>query len=379
MLLTALAFLVGFLPFALYRSCRAVVFPLRTSKPHVDLTFSPNKLTIRDVVVVIILLIARSIGQVVRQDRYKSAIVNNESKGSSSQDTSAPALTLTMPLEMGEDDVQLYTKAVADKADISTVPGHMLLAMSAIIEPAMLLLLGKKGCPVLPLGAVNVRNRFELSCPRECRKALAGELKTLAVKAALRPEVHKVKRGFEYDLTLEVVSIDPKSNRLSSIYRQTFTLLQFVKHHLTTEEVDPVSRPPSDIGVKHQTPSTTDTTVHIASNEPRLWAALCKDYNPIHISAFAAKLYGFPRKIAHGNHAVAKAIDALSEMTNGPLQHMWYGQHDRPIWLEVAFKRPMQVPADLSIALREDQSPDIVAFDIVRGGKVHVEARAGFM
>ena len=40
--------------------------------------------------------------------------------------------------------------------------------------------------------------------------------------------------------------------------------------------------------------------------------ALCKDYNPIHVSAIAAKLFGFPGKFAHRNQVAASMIKSIA-------------------------------------------------------------------
>lgn len=45
----------------------------------------------------------------------------------------------------------------------------------------------------------------------------------------------------------------------------------------------------------------------------RRYAAVAGDYNPIHMSALTARLFGFPRAIAHGLWNKARALAALGE------------------------------------------------------------------
>ena len=44
------------------------------------------------------------------------------------------------------------------------------------------------------------------------------------------------------------------------------------------------------------------------------YAAVVNDWNPIHLYGWSAKLFGFPKPIAHGNYVCAKALhEALEE------------------------------------------------------------------
>ncbi len=45
----------------------------------------------------------------------------------------------------------------------------------------------------------------------------------------------------------------------------------------------------------------------------RRYARVCGDYNPIHLSAWSARLFGFPRAIAHGLWNKARTLAALSD------------------------------------------------------------------
>ena len=45
----------------------------------------------------------------------------------------------------------------------------------------------------------------------------------------------------------------------------------------------------------------------------QVYARLCKDYNPIHISVLMAKLFGFKRSIAHGMWVSAAALAKVNQ------------------------------------------------------------------
>ena len=73
-----------------------------------------------------------------------------------------------------------------------------------------------------------------------------------------------------------------------------------------------------------------------ASNIGRRYARVSGDYNPIHLSALSAKLFGFPRAIAHGLWNKARALAALQ----GHLPASGYS-------IEVRFQKPVLLPSNL--------------------------------
>jgi hypothetical protein len=52
--------------------------------------------------------------------------------------------------------------------------------------------------------------------------------------------------------------------------------------------------------------------IDFPSDAPKAWSKGCNDINPIHMTSLAARLFGFPGKIAHGNHVVAIVTEQLS-------------------------------------------------------------------
>jgi hypothetical protein len=69
----------------------------------------------------------------------------------------------------------------------------------------MLLLLASPTCSISPLGAVNVRNRFEPMRPDLCSlQSLTGQ-HSAGVVAKLRNETRVVKRGIEHDVEASVL------------------------------------------------------------------------------------------------------------------------------------------------------------------------------
>lgn len=74
----------------------------------------------------------------------------------------------------------------------------------------------------------------------------------------------------------------------------------------------------------------------------RRYAKVCGDYNPIHLSAPSARLFGFPRAIAHGMWSKAMAMAAL----RSHLPASGYA-------FEVEFRKPVRLPAEVVLSASE--------------------------
>ena len=82
----------------------------------------------------------------------------------------------------------------------------------------------------------------------------------------------------------------------------------------------------------------------------RRYGAVSGDLNPIHVHPLTARLFGFPSAIAHGMWTKARCLAALH-----PLHH-------DAVTAEVAFKRPILLPA--TVAFAEGREPGEVRFGV---------------
>lgn len=74
----------------------------------------------------------------------------------------------------------------------------------------------------------------------------------------------------------------------------------------------------------------------------RRYARVAGDYNPIHLSALSARLFGFPRAIAHGLWNKARSLAELQA-------HLPLAGYE----LEVRFQKPVLLPAHLALQASE--------------------------
>ena len=313
--------------FILYLSIASAVFlvfciqslvplaPLLSSQPCSTPRFSPNKLSGFQVTHVIFAFLKPFLKQLrlvpgLRAARATDSLSSNEGA------FELPDVRLEMPVMVNRSDMESYERATCAPNNASPTSGANSLFLSApVTEPLMLLLLPRPACPILPLGSVNVRNRFELLSPSECKTI---SLRTqLRAKASLQRKAKRVKRGVDE-------SRKKKPSDLVSTTENAFKLV--------AKEV-----------------------LHIEADAPSKWAAFCKDYNPIHVSAIAAKLFRFPGKVAHGNQVAASMIESIAAGAKTKTKDIWLDS-DSASFMDVEFKRPMVVPLSLRVETAEEAS-----------------------
>lgn len=274
-----------------------------------------------------------------------------------------------MPLHITEADLTAYATAVNSTTRSGGLSGvKLLFFLSAMSEPAMLLLLAHRSCKVRPLGGVNVRNKIELLRPGICTEQALRRLRGAVLTASLSNNVRAVKRGFEIDLTVSLNIPTEQSSGPVTAFRQEFTILQFAdsklhrRLHGSQKRVDDMN----PTSVTWSNPQRFP----VEYNAPDDWAKICKDYNPIHISAAAARIFGFRGKLAHGNHIGALASDCLEHI-----------QENEPLCMEISFKRPVAVPTQLDVQTSPTTSSKdtsrFMLFQILSKNKICIEGRIG--
>lgn len=78
----------------------------------------------------------------------------------------------------------------------------------------------------------------------------------------------------------------------------------------------------------------------------RKYARASGDFNPIHLSAFSAKLFGFKRAIAHGMWTKARCISQLQRHLTEP----------KAVTYNVGFKQPLFLPTEVVFSASEQSA-----------------------
>ena len=321
------------------------LIPLLSFQPCSKLHFPPNKLSGFQIAIIILFLFLKPSLKQLRVVPSLKAAHAEDSRPSTHGAFELPDIRLTMPVMVSRADMECYERATRAPNNASPTSGaNSMFLLSPVTEPLMLLLLTRPACPILPLGSVNVRNRFEFLSPSECKTV---SLRTrLRAEASLRRKGRRVKRGMEFDVVIEAFGEDTGY----LIFRQVMTILQFLNETVEPRWQGLPQKEAVDVspGQESAYELLGEEAVTLEEAAPSIWAALCKDYNPIHISAIAARLFGFPGKIAHGNHAAAMMMEGLASSPESANRNLWLDSN-RASFMEVEFRRPMVVPLQLCV------------------------------
>jgi len=310
---------------------------------------------------------------------YKTRLIPDvEGKG-----FNLPTLTLNGSISILETDVEKFNRAVSQQSKPSSNSLTNPFLLVSFTTPLLLIVLSDHACPIRPLGAVNTQNRFEFEDPTFCRDSRAilsaSQSGSLSYKCSFggsdRPG-RRHKRGVEFEITIEV------KNREQIVLRQHLSFLQFLPRYQAPKFIEePNSKVDViDTEVKEGLSQVFESSLRMQSSDTLRWAASCGDYNPIHVSVLAAKLFGFKSVIAHGNHGVTLAIqELLSSIQNSEAEDTNTSKHKVAslFWtqsgrfeLQVKFAKPMVLPADLKVRWHEEKKG--AGLEIVAKGKTCV-------
>jgi hypothetical protein len=183
--------------------------------------------------------------------------------------------------------------------------------------PLAMRLMSGPGFPFPVVGLVHVANRITLRRPID-----AGEPLDLAVWAqSLRPH----DRGRQFDVIATATRGDEE------VWRGVSTYLSKERSAGRREHRD---HPPA--------PAPT-ARWQVPARVGRDYAAVSGDRNPIHTSRLGARVFGFPRPIAHGMWTKARCLAALE------------GRLPAAYTVEVSFKQPILLPGRASFHARRGE------------------------
>jgi hypothetical protein len=201
--------------------------------------------------------------------------------------------------------------------------------------------------PLRMLGAVNSSNDIFIRTPVKREWFEKGEL-TASCRVG---EARIVKRGIEFDIITDVFRKD------QLVWTLIFRSIQFIPG--VKEAGQPVQIPPNE------NPVTSSSTCDfpLGKDAGRIYGKMGYDVNPIHMSDIGAKMFGFPRVMAHGMWVVAQAEAKCkrNELLN----------RDQPQRVQVAFKKPTLLPTRVAVTVDHSEDSD-KHFVIKRDEKVLV-------
>jgi hypothetical protein len=223
-----------------------------------------------------------------------------------------------------------YRRTCAFAADAGTLP---LTYPHVLASPLHLALLTSPAFPVRPLGLVHLRNtihalrRLPDTAPLDLRCRVEGPRET--------------ERGQEFDLVTEV-RVDGALG-----WSETAVLLARKPGAGGGRKPPPVAapRPAAAPLARWERPAGLG----------RRYAAASGDWNPIHLSAASARLFGYRRAIVHGMWSLARCV---AELDPG----------GEAVMVGAAFKLPVLLPA--TVVLHAARGPSGADFALTDGDGV---------
>ena len=202
--------------------------------------------------------------------------------------------------------------------------------------PLALELMTRPGFPFPLVGLVHVANTIEVVRPVDASHRL-----DLSVRAEnLRPHA----RGRVVDL-VAAATVDGQT-----VWRSRSEYLRRGK---------PASGP-SPVRDPAAAPAPASAVWRVGPEVARAYAAASGDHNPIHTSTVAARLFGFPRRIAHGMWGKARSLAALE------------GRLPVAFTVDVSFKLPILLPSTVAFSAVQASDGWRIALHDARAGKPHL-------
>jgi acyl dehydratase len=367
-----------------------------TSTSHAVLTKPVSRLTGRDVLTLIVLIVYKYILAALG---LLPALEPSDDPDAR-QTFDLPALSLTSTLAINSQDVLRFDASTAPllpssssssssktPSEETTPKSSRTLLVPGLINPLMSILLANRTLPIQPFGCVNTKNTFTYLDAEACRNPtqtldLTRGITVSASLGGLDNAGRRVKRGIEFDVLFEVAALRTGDTSPTTIFKQVGTVLAYLPRSTKPpfqESLHPTpgSQPAKDEGRREWTTADGEI-VELRLDATGKWAAVCKDYNPIHMSSILARLFGFPGKIAHGNHALARALEQLARNPGAVPPEVaerveqLIGSSDVQSVLEVQFRRPMVLPARMGLQVANVKNG--FALRIVKNEKEHVVA-----
>lgn len=185
--------------------------------------------------------------------------------------------------------------------------------------PLTLGLMTREDFPLPLIGMVHIQNTIE-----QQRPLAAGESLDLRVRAE---NLRTHERGRAVDLVVSATVDGDVVWRSRSVY------LRRTSGGGRSRDGGSGERP---------RPPRATAVWRVGADVGAAYAAVSDDRNPIHTSTIAARLFGFPRRIAHGMWSKARCLAALE------------GRLPDRLTVDAAFKLPILLPATVAYSAERD-------------------------
>jgi acyl dehydratase len=226
--------------------------------------------------------------------------------------------TIVTPIALEVRQVKLSAAHLQRYRDICGVPSASRLPpayLHVVAMPLHMQLFIAEKFPVKVLGLIHLRNTI-----RVFRDVALGEPLTLSVHF---DTLRVTDIGQEYDFTTRYAVKD------EVIWEEVSTM--FARGNAPPKEG---AKRPAIERSTHPASGVKTDTLEIAENTGWRYARVSGDFNPIHLTARTAKMFGFKQAVAHGMWSMGRCLgSAASELPAGRIQ------------IDTQFKLPVYLPS----------------------------------
>lgn len=223
-------------------------------------------------------------------------------------------------------------------------PELPILYPQVLATPLFLDLMTRPGFPLPLLGLVHVRNAVE-----QRRPLCVDETFDLSIRIG---EGRQVRAGFEFDLIMEATPVES-----DPVWTATMTVIHRARPAKGTKGARAAKVPAAAVDGR--------LSQYLALSAPedtgRRYAAVSQDYNPIHLYGLTARLFGFPRAIAHGLWSAARCLALLQDQLP-----------QAPSAYTVQFRQPLLLPGKAALRYALEQGAIDFALLSASSDKVHL-------
>ncbi len=249
-----------------------------------------------------------------------------------------PQLSATLP-ELRVDPAQLNAyREICGFGGGDDLPITFPQVIAAAIQ---MHLLNQPDFPIPLIGLVHLRNKIEQQRPLKADEVFRVDVRVEGGGTA-------TDKGLEFDIVTEFQVGE------AGLWKCTATVL----HRARKKQERPAGKRPAPEGASSLSQyASFDAPADIG----RRYGRISGDMNPIHLSPLSARLFGYPRAIAHGMWSLARCAALLEPQLAGS-----------PTRLDAAFKQPLFLPG--RIALKHQAGAQGIDFSLLsrNADKVHL-------
>lgn len=258
---------------------------------------------------------------------------------------SAPDGTRVTPIELEVRTVKLSAAHLQRYREICSVPASSRMPpayLHTVAMPLHMQLFIAEKFPVKVLGLIHLRNTIRVyrETPVDAPLKLTVHFDTLRVTDI----------GQEYDFTTRY------SSDGELVWEEVSTM--FARGNTPPKEG---SKRPSIERSAHPAEGVKTDTLDIAENTGWRYARVSGDFNPIHLTARTAKMFGFKQAVAHGMWSMGRCLgSAASELPAGRIQ------------VDTQFKLPVYLPSQALARTWGVANGVDIAMCTPRGDRLHL-------